>query len=89
MLIVPCQTCLKEFLVQINGTDKDKCHCPAVLIRVRRPDLDYLTCNHAGCELSGNLAVGLTLLRAVYGCQSDLYLFAVLEDLDSVTISYG
>jgi hypothetical protein len=38
MLIVPCQTCLEEFLVQIYVTYKYKCHSSTVLVGVSRPD---------------------------------------------------
>jgi hypothetical protein len=53
------------------------------------PDLYNFTGNEICSKLPCSLTIGLTFLWAVDRRQSDLYLLAILEDLDSVTISDG
>jgi hypothetical protein len=62
MLIVPCQTCLQEFLVQIGGPYKYKGDGSTVSISVGGPDLDNLACNKTSSELLCCLSIGVRVL---------------------------
>jgi len=85
-VIVPCQTCRQEFLVQVLVTNEDKADNTTIPINISLPDLDNLASNQISGELFSLLAIGLPLLRTIDSSKADLDLCAVLKDFDGVTI---